>query len=126
MQNPITPKLHGIMDYAFAATLLLAPPLLGLNKKASRLYKLLALDVVAYSALTDYPAGIKRLISYDTHHKIDGANIAGLVAGTMFKDIKKGKAELAFHIGITTIAIGIVLLTDWDADPYLRPGESLI
>ena len=124
--KPITPTLHGIIDYAFAATLLLAPRLLGLNKKASRLYKLLALEVITYSALTNYPAGVTPVISYDMHRKIDGVNIAGLVAGTMCKDIKKEKAALAFHIGMTTLAIGSVLLTDWDADPHLRRGESRI
>ena len=116
--KPITPKLHGIFDYAFAATLLFAPRLLGLNKNAQNLYKLIALDVTTYSALTDYPAGLKKRISFDTHHKIDWANTAAFIALTAYKDIRKNRSALAFHIGMTSMAIGNVLLTDWDAGPH--------
>ena len=118
--KPITPHIHGIIDYAFAGTLLIAPSLLGLNKRAKRLYGCMAIDVAAYSALTDYPAGITPAISYDTHHKIDWVNIAGMAGATMCNDIKKDRTALAFHIGMTMLAIGNVLLTDWDADPHQK------
>jgi hypothetical protein len=115
--KPISPKLHGIIDYAFAGTLLLLPSLLHFNKKARKLYKLIGLEVLAYSALTDYPAGLEPVISFDTHHKTDCANIAGLAAVTTCKYIHKDKAILAFHTGMTAMAMITVLLTDWKAQP---------
>lgn len=113
--KPISPELHGIIDYAFAGLLLFGPSILKINKKAAKIYKVLALDVAAYSALTDYPAGITPLISYSDHHTIDCVHIAGLAGTTACRDIRKDKTALIFHVSMTLLAIGNVLLTDWNA-----------
>ena len=119
-RKPITPKMHGIIDYAFAAILVLAPPVLKLNKKARRLYKLLGAGVIVYSALTDYPAGVIPVIPYQDHQKIDDAIIGAFAVETLNKGITKDKRACAFHIGITTLAVITVMLTNWDADPHQK------
>ena len=118
--KPISPKMHGIIDYAFAAILVLVPPVLNLNRKARKLYKLLGANVMVYSALTDYPAGIIPVISYQQHEKIDYANIGEFAVETLYNGIRKDKRALAFHIGITTLAVITVMLTNWDADPHKK------
>ena len=111
----ITPKVHGIIDYAFAATLLLAPPLLSLNKKVIKFYRNLACGSLTYSALTDYPAGIKPVITYQQHHKIDCAFIAVLFAAFFNKEINQDSHTCIFHDAVTTGALFTVLFTDWRA-----------
>lgn len=115
--KPISPKMHGIIDYTFAAGLLILPPLLGLNKKAKNLYKIMAAEMLLYSSLTDYPAGLTPLIPYETHHKLDIVNVAGMAGDTFFKGIRKQKRAIIFHIAATTLALATVLLTDWQATP---------
>lgn len=114
--KPISPKIHGLNDYGFAAALLFAPSIFGFNKKAKKLYALLGTNLFLYNAITDHPVSVKRLISYDTHHKIDPINVAGLALPTLYKGIRKDKKALAFHIGFVTLAAINVLLTDWNAD----------
>jgi hypothetical protein len=67
--KPISPTMHGAMDYALASVLLLAPSALGLSKKAVKSYKTLGINLLTYNALTDFPAGIKPLMSLQTHKK---------------------------------------------------------
>jgi hypothetical protein len=112
-KKPISPKMHGVIDYAFATGLLVLPSLLGLNKKAKNLYKVMAAEMFLYSSLTDYPAGIASLIPYETHRKIDVANIAGMAADTLYKPIRKQKRAMLFHVIATTAALTTFLLTDW-------------
>jgi len=116
-KKPISPKLHGIIDYTFAAGLLFLPPLLGLNKKAKKVYQLMAAEMLLYSSFTDYPAGLTPVISYDTHHKLDVANVAGMAVDTFDKSIRKQKRATVFHIAATTVALATLLLTDWKAEP---------
>jgi uncharacterized membrane protein len=119
-KKPITPKMHGFIDYGFATMQLATPELLGFNKKAKRVYRLLSAQVFGYSALTDYPLGIKPVLSYETHHKIDIANVALMAAAAMYRGINKDKRTLAFHLGFVALAAVNVLLTDWKADPHAR------
>jgi hypothetical protein len=117
-KRPITPKMHGLIDYGFAAAQLVAPEVLGFNKKAKTLYRLFSAHLFTYSALTDYPMGIKPVLSYKAHHKIDIGNVAVLAAVTLYDGIKKDKRALPFHIGMVALAMVNVLLTDWKADPH--------
>lgn len=107
------------MDYALATVLLVGPPALGLNKKATNVYRGLAANLITYNALTDYPAGLKPVISLDTHRKIDYANLATFAFAFFYKAIQKDKKALSFHAGVTALAVSNVLLTDWNALPSL-------
>jgi hypothetical protein len=118
-KKPITPKMHGLIDYGFAAIQLLAPELLGLNKKAKKVYAFFGTNLIAYNALTDHPVAVKPEISYETHHKIDVANVAILAASTLYDGIRKDKRAVAFHLGFVVLAAINVLLTDWKADSHV-------
>ncbi len=107
-------KQHGINDYGFAAIQLLVPALIGCNKNAVRLHALLGANVLAYNALSDTPVGLKPLIPYKIHEKVDIATVAGLALLTFAKPIRQDKRALPFHIGLVALAAVNVLLTDWD------------
>ena len=124
-KKPISPKMHGIIDYSFAAGLLVLPTLLGLNKKVRNLYKIMAAEMFLYSSLTDYPAGLAPLIPYETHRKIDVANIAGMAADTFYKPIRKQKRATLFHIAATTAALTTLLLTDWKGETESNTDNAL-
>ncbi len=115
-RKPISPELHGIIDYAFATTLFLAPSLLGLNKKAKCEYYTLGAAAFGYSALTDYPMGLKPVISYNTHRMLDYATITTFAATTACKVINKEKRTLVFHLSMMALAAVTVMLTDWNKD----------
>jgi hypothetical protein len=117
ISKPITPKLHGLIDYGFSAVQAFVPTLLGVNKKAVKLYQATAINLLVYNIVTDHPVSAKSLIAYKTHYKIDVANVAGLALLTFYKGIRKDKKTLAFHVALVALAAANVLLTDWDAKP---------
>lgn len=114
----ISPKMHGFIDYAFAATLLFTPPLLAFNKKAAGFYRALASASIVYSALTDYPLGVKPVISYQQHHIIDCTLVGGLFMTMPDKDINEDRHTMAFHYAISAVSLITVLFTDWHANPH--------
>jgi hypothetical protein len=111
--KPITPTLHGLIDYAFAVALFTVPGMIGSDKETRRIYKLIAMEVFLYGALSKQPLALKGLIPFRIHKKIDLANLTGLSLLGAFKGIRKHPATLAFHISTTLSGLASVLLTKW-------------
>lgn len=111
--KPVSPAMHGIIDYTFSAALLTLPHIIKLNKKLKWLYAADAVNTALYSILTNYPLSIKHIIHYRTHRKLDIENIVALALATLYKPVRKSRRALGFHISIITAALLTVLLTDW-------------
>jgi len=62
MDKPISPRGHALLDYSLAATLLTAPPLMGLSRRARTVFGALGLNAAAVNALTAQPLAVKPLI----------------------------------------------------------------
>lgn len=115
MDKPISPKGHALLDYSLAATLLTAPPLMGLSRRACTVFGALGLNAAAVNALTAQPLAVKPVIPFRTHKTIDAAAIPvyallPVVAGAVTD--KRGRG-----LWLATIAalVGNFLLTDWEA-----------
>jgi len=73
--RPITSKLHGAIDYATGATLLVAPRALRLrDPRASIVLRAAGAGALAYSLLTDYELGVVRRLPLRTHLALDAAS----------------------------------------------------
>ena len=112
-QKPISPGLHGLIDYGFALSLMAIPLLTGADKKTTKIYTLLAGQVFLYSALTKQPNAIKPLIPFRTHQKIDVVNLLGLAAFASYKGVSRKKPTFAAHLGLLALGVTSVLLTNW-------------
>ncbi len=75
----IGPKTHAIIDYAVAGTFLAMGAFFWRRNKRAAISSFICAGATAVnSALTDYPGGVWKVMSYETHGKID----AGLVGAT--------------------------------------------
>ncbi len=75
----ISPKAHAIIDYATAGSFLLMGALLWKKHKRAAIASLACGALEANTAMmTDYPGGVAKLISFETHGKLD-AGFAGFV-----------------------------------------------
>ncbi len=75
----ISPKTHAIIDYATAGSFFLMAGLLWGRHKRAAIGSLVCGAVEANTAMmTDYPGGVAKIISFETHGKID-AGFAGFV-----------------------------------------------
>ena len=79
----LTPKLHGLLDYAAAVGLIVFPFLLNLGAESPiALWFSVAAGVglIGYSLLTDYAFSISSVISYNAHLALDLAAGIGFIA----------------------------------------------
>lgn len=114
-KKPLKPIHHGIIDYGFAAVQLAGPTLLGLNENTRKLHQLFGLKLLGLNALTDTPAGIKPVLSFEKHQKADLAVLGSMTALTGLKHIRNNRRSLIFHLAFVGLSAAHYLLTDYKA-----------
>ncbi|HEU4471796.1 MAG TPA: hypothetical protein VFR58_11965 [Flavisolibacter sp.] len=112
--KPVSPAMHGIIDYIFSGVLMTAPGTLGLNSTAIRTYRILGSVFLGTNALSDTPAGLRPALSFKTHKKADAGFLAGLSVLSFAGFIRRGKKARGFHLAFLALAIAHYLLTDYD------------
>jgi hypothetical protein len=114
MKKPISPTIHGILDYALSGVQMLVPGMLGLNKKVVKTYLDLGSGFLGVNALTNTPVGLKRVISMKDHQKADAAFLTTLALLTFTKMMAKDKKALPFHLVMLGLSVTNYLMTDYD------------
>ena len=117
MPKVIDAKTHAFLDYAMAgAFLLLGAVCWKRNQRAAIGAVLCGGATVATSMLTDYPGGVKKLISFETHGKID-LGLTGLTA-TMPAFLAFGdEDEAKYFRGMALAGTLVAGLTDFRSGP---------
>lgn len=67
----LTPKLHGLLDYAAALGLIAFPFMLGFTGLSLWLSVVGGIGLILYSLLTDYTFGAAGIISFKVHLALD-------------------------------------------------------
>jgi hypothetical protein len=76
----LTPKLHGLGDYAAAAVLIAAPFILGIKEQSVIAHwasVVAGIGLIIYSLLTDYTFSVAKVIPFKAHLVLD--SVAGVV-----------------------------------------------
>lgn len=112
----ISPKAHGIIDYAHAAFFFT----LGLlcrrsNKPAARAAFATSGFILAQSLLTDYRFGWKPLISFETHGKMDSIFASASWAVPAVFGFRGTMAAKIFE-GNSLAEASVVGMTDWSSE----------
>lgn len=78
----ISPPVHGVLDYTVGALLVAVPWVLGFADHTAATYVPVACGIGAwiYSLLTDYEAGVYKLIPFKAHLGVDAVSGALLAA----------------------------------------------
>jgi hypothetical protein len=113
--RPIDSTLHGVTDYTVGATLMTVFPRwtdLEGTESARQIRRAGAVHV-GYSALTDYPLGIVKLIPFKVHLMLDAVG-ALVLAATPFitGQWKKGAEHWMPHVGLCLFELSSLVLTD--------------
>lgn len=116
MRRPITPRIHGVLDYTTSAAVAAAPYVMDFPKPARRLFGSLATGYTGLSAVTDYPLSVRRAVPFKAHGATEVAIAVALpllpwVLG--FADHKPAR-NLCFGLAALTFVVGA--LTDWNAE----------
>ena len=124
--KPLTPKMHGLIDYVFSAIQVILPGSIAINSSTMRTYQMLGLGFLLTNAFTDTPVGLKKSLSFRTHQKADLAFLGTLGLLSFTGMIRNDKKALAFHLGFLTLAATHYLLTDYSSSPganQVVPGK---
>ena len=113
IQKPITPGLHGLIDYSFAAALISIPKLLDCDKQTVFLYRIIGAQVFIYSAVTKQPMGIIPLLSMKAHQKIDLSNLLALTLFNSYRSVRSNPKAVLFNFGMVALGLTTVLFTKW-------------
>ncbi len=111
----IGPRAHGNIDYLHVAAFALA----GLffwkrNKKAAVAAFATSGAVLAESLLTDYPLGVKPVLSFETHGRLDQGLAAGAMAIPHVFGFA-GEPEAWFFRANGVLEAAVVGMTDFDS-----------
>jgi hypothetical protein len=113
--RPIDATLHGVVDYQAGALLTTVfPKLAGIEgTQAARQIRTAGAVHAGYSALTDYPLGIVKLIPYQAHLALDAVGALALAATPFVTgQWKKGRRQWLPHVGLALFELASLAITD--------------
>lgn len=112
----LSPRMHGVVDYAACAAMLALPRVLRLSPKARLASQAFALSYLGVAALTDYPYSLKRVLPFEWHGRLE-LMTAPLLALTPILLGTRDRRDHQYFEGLTLVVLGTYLATDWRADP---------
>ena len=116
MRHPISPRLHGVLDYSTSAVVAAAPVIFDFPKPARRLFESLAAGYTGLSAITNYPLSAKRLVPFKAHGATEVAIALALPAMPKLLGFSRHKAARNLCYGLTALTFVVAALTDWSAE----------
>ena len=115
MKKPVSPAMHSAIDYALGGALMTIPAAIGMNDKTAANYRKLAVGVSSLTAMTDTPAGIKKMVPLKVHQMMDAGLLAGLALATAAKGLRRDKKAMIFHLSVIGMLAMNYMLTDYNA-----------
>jgi hypothetical protein len=113
--RPIDATLHGVTDYTAGTTLVtVLPRLAGLDGTGSgRQIRIAGAIHTGYSAMTDYPLGIVKLIPYKLHLGLDAVGALALGATPFVNgQWKESTRHWVPHLALCLFELSSLVLTD--------------
>jgi hypothetical protein len=114
MRKPISPRVHGVLDYTTSAAVTAAPLAMNFPKPARVLFDSLAAGYTGVSAVTDYPLSAKRLVPFKAHGATELAIAAVLPFLPWALGFADHRAARNLCFGLTALTVVVAALTDWD------------
>ena len=111
--KPISPRIHGVLDYATSAAVAVAPRAMNFPKPARLLFESLAASYTGLSATTDYPLSLKRLVPFKAHGATELVIAAALPIMPFALGFADHRAARNLCFGLTAMTLVVASLTDW-------------
>lgn len=122
MPKVIKPQAHAVIDYAVAGTFFAVAALYWRRNKRAAVSSLICGGAAtANSLLTDYPGGVWKVMSFQTHGKID-AGLAGLTAMMPQLMNFKDDPESKFFTTQSMAETAVTAMTDFEY--YEHPASD--
>ncbi|WNG32226.1 hypothetical protein F0U61_00350 [Archangium violaceum] len=115
MKGPLSPRVHGFIDYAGILLLFLAPTLFGFSGTPATILYVVAVLYLAMVLLTAYPLGVAKVIPFPVHGLIEAAlSLLFIVAPFLLRFSDVAAARNFYIVGGIALG-GVFLLTNYQA-----------
>lgn len=121
MARPISPRLHGIIDYAFFGVWAGVPRLLQLPAPVRATFTGMGAAQGMLNAFTDQPYAVRRLIPFRVHGRIEKWSAPLYVALPLLAGAWGDRRSRVFFLGLGALLVTNFNLTDWRSIPRHRP-----
>ena len=116
MPKVVDAKTHAVLDYLTAGTFFAMGFSMRHHKRAAGLAFANGAAVLGLSLMTDYPGGLIKKISFQTHGVVDVFQALMAGAGPALLGFAGDPEAQAFY-GQAALEAGVVATTDWGAVP---------
>lgn len=117
MNKPISPRTHGMLDYATAGATAVLSRVLGFSPPAARTAGMWAAGYSALSALTNYPLALKRAVPFKAHGAMDAIMAPLIPALPWLLGFARDRRARNVFLGLAAITVVVTALTDWNREP---------
>ncbi|MEJ2863568.1 hypothetical protein [Actinomycetospora flava] len=115
LPKPITPELHGALDYGFLALNVIVPRLLRLPSRARAVFAAFGLVQGGLNAITDQPLAARHLVPFALHGRIERDSLPIYLGLPLLTGILRDRRTLAWFITAGATLVTVYNLTDWQA-----------
>lgn len=125
MQKPITPTMHGMLDYATSAAVMAAPRIWDMPDNAKRLFDTLAVGYTGLSGVTDYPLSVRRTVPFKAHGAAEAVIGVALPVLPYVLGFSHNKPARNLCFGLAALTFIVASLTDWNSPEADRNQQLL-
>jgi hypothetical protein len=118
--KPISPAMHGLLDYGLAAGNLLVPRAFGMSRRARRLFAAFGLVQGGLNALTVQPFAVSRVVPFPLHGTIDKSSAPLYFALPPLLGLMRERKACLYWLLTGAALVVVYNLTDWEAKPVSR------
>lgn len=124
--KPISPTLHGALDYGTCAFFALAPSLFHFHGAYATVCYVLAGGYFLVSLLTNMPLGAVRVLPFPVHGKLELVSGPVFIAAPwLFGFAHDNETARNLFVAMGLVFLAVYFLTDWYAQTRLaQPGAA--
>lgn len=122
MLKVLSPRIHGLLDYAVVALFALGPTLFGFERTAATVAYVVAGIHLLLTLLTAFPLGVIPMIPFKVHGVVEVAALIGVAAAPWLFGFADNATERTFFIAAGALIAGVVVLTNYHTTEAERSG----
>ena len=115
MDKPITPRLHGALDYGFLGVLLGGPAVLKLPRNVRLVFAAMGAVQTTLNSLTDQPYAVDRVVPFRVHGLIEKFSAPLYVGLPLAVGAWRDRNSRLFFLAAGASLVTVYNLTDWQA-----------
>ncbi|WP_210481023.1 hypothetical protein [Naasia sp. SYSU D00948] len=120
-KRPITPQVHGLLDYGLTAANAVVPGMLNMSTKARALFRTFAVIQGGLNAVTDQPLAVQKIVPFPMHGLIDKASAPLYLLAPFLTGVIRERRARNYWLLVGVTLVTVYNLTDWSAP---KPGKK--